>query len=368
MAVYCDTQSLRVDLYRDGALVKQDLELVIYGTDNVVIGGRKESGYDLAQIARDYVKAPSNTTISYYMKDSRPVNPNSWGDSASVDTWLVDCDDLDVLNQSYIAMNVVTASPSKCDKALTLVLDLFIDGKLFKLNARLDLVYDQYVMATGTSTDILESARRYVDPEWKKVMGILFEAEKRPDDVREISWYAYGTYVTGGTKHLVTCSRVLEYQKKYVAMNLSGACEDENLMMNIFWRSEPIESAFPVPIQYLHGERKFGESRVDLAQAVRAAIPAELLAGQDTVIQFFSRERKPDYTINWASRKSGKQRLHATCEQVEMLKKRFIAVNLEPIIKTTGLKCSICPFDAEYHDVETNQFYCSLQCLEDSSS
>jgi hypothetical protein len=368
MAVYCDVQSLTVDLYLDGALVKRDLALPIYETDNVIVRGIREPGYDIAQIVRGYLKAPGDSIVSYYMKESRPLNPNSWEESVSVDTWLVDCDDLDVLNQSYIAMNILTPGHSKCDKALLLQVDLFIDGKLFQRNARLQPVFDQYVSGLGTTADLLETARRYVNPNVRKMMGIIFEAEKRPEDLREIPWYAYGTYVTGGrSRPLVTCSRVLEYQKKYVAINLTTACKDDTLRMNISWRNEIVKTNFPVPIHYSHGERKFGESRVDLAQAVRAVIPNELLEGQDIVIQFFSRDREPDYCVNWSSRKPGKERLMATCEQIKMLKKRFIAVNLEPIITNpVGLQCSICPFNAEYHNVETNQFYCSLQCLEDS--
>lgn len=367
MSISCEAGTLRIDLYRDGALVKRDLDLQITGNESdVIIRGKKERGYNIAQIARDYVKAPSNTMIKYHTRERRPVNPNYWGDNAPISSWLLDCEEIGELKSSYVAINVVSASTLQCDKARILTVDLFLDGKLFMASAKLGLVYDKYIDGSGVSADLLEAARLYVNPGVKKMMGIVYVANKKPSDTSKIPWYAYGTYVTDGASPLLSCATTLDYQKKYVAINVAAACDDDVLVMSISWQGAYVKQRYVLPISYTHGERKFGESRVDLVKAVRAAIPYEMLLDRQVSLQFFSRDKEPDYSLNWSIRKPGVKRLMATCEQVRMLQNRFINVNLEPIPDTTTLKCSICPFDAEFHNAEKNEFYCSLQCHDDS--
>lgn len=257
---------------------------------------------------------------------------------------------------------------SKCDKAYTLTVDLFFDGRPYKSGVTLPLMYDQTRPGSEAGTDLIDTARRYVSPEVAKMMGRVYITSKKPANPSSIPWNLQGTYISGDRPYLVYCSRILEYQKKYIAINLSPAPQDETLKMDVYWRGKLIRKDYELPIHFTHGERVFGESRVDLAEAVREAIPPELLDSYDTTLQFRNRRAKPDEieVMDWSERKPGVARLMAKWNQIKKLQGDWVAVNVEPVMKISGLKCdSCCVFDAAFQHEESNQFYCSKQCFLD---
>jgi len=255
----------------------------------------------------------------------------------------------------------------RCEKADTLVVDLFVRGTLFKRSIELPLFYKEYPRL-GSQTDLLEAARLQMQPVPEKVMGRVYRAERRPVNVNFIPWDRYGTYLSGEKpQFLESCLGILEHQRDYVAINLAEAPKDETLKMDVYWRGKLLKEAYELPIRYLHGERKFAESRVDLAEAIREAIPQTRLRGRDTTVQFMNRKQAPlTLPIDWKKRKAGVARLMARSDQIKELKNQWIAVNVEPVITVDGLLCAHCnTFDAVFKHEESNQFYCSKQCYLD---
>lgn len=258
---------------------------------------------------------------------------------------------------------------TKCDKARTLTVDLFSNGKLYKSRVKLALPYDQ----SRVTSDLIDAARIVMSPTTQKMMGIVYVSETRPADLNSIPWNNYGTYVSGSSEpsYLVSCTRALEFQNKYVAINLSPAPLDETLKMDIYWRGNLIKQDYELPIHYVHGERVFGVSRVNFAEAVREAIPPDLLLTYDITIQFMNRRVKPDLTaqpIDWSARKQGVTRLMAKWDQIKKLQKGWVAVNVEPVMTIQGLTCDFCClFDAVFQHNESKQFYCSKQCFLDEA-
>lgn len=361
----CEGETLRFDLFLEGNLIKKDAEIRTNRPVEWILLGKKVSGYDLAQPIRSLSPIKRYLQIEYITAPSRP-SKIIWQGSKHVDLWVATCEEVQRLQTSYLAINLVPPFTSKCDKAHEVTVDLFSNGKLVKSNVLLPIVYVNYVNGIGMVASLVESARLYMSPNVKKMMGRIYVTEKKPANITAIPWNSVGTYLTDVPDRLDTCTNILDYQTKYVAIDLAPACVDETLIMDISWRGKIIKKNYALPIHYVHGVRKFGESRVDLVEAVRTVIPSNLLSDYDTIIQFYSRSNERKEPLDWEKRRTGVPRLMVTCDQIKTFQRRWITVNLEPVIKMEGMECHMCCFDVQYHDEVNNKFFCSITCYHDS--
>lgn len=377
----CEGCKLRFDLYQDGKLVKKDDEVRLMGTaTGFMFNNALIEGFDLALQLRIHTRIPSYYThFQFIVLESRPATTLTWYGAQKLTRWLLDCEQVKKFQQGFLAINFIersnTAPDTVCDDAFTLKVDLFSNGKVFKRGVRIPVLYNHYSPGGGMMSDLIEAVRLYMQPNGggsKKMMGRVYVADRAPADLAKIPWNQQGTFVSGEPGYLVSCYKIHEYEKKYVAIDTSMiTCDsdDETLKIDIYWRGSLLKKGYEVPLRYSHGERQFGESRVDIAEAIRKSgvIPDDT---QDTTIQYVTKSARPTYNYtaqDWAARKSGKSHLMAKCDEVKMLQQRFMAVNIMPVVTIEGLKCQHCTvFDAVLKHNETKQFYCSKQCFLDS--